>query len=513
MIFLLHKNAQIIIKVLQGDIPLKIESTTCSGALWELAGKFPQETICWCEQEFVEELNLKAWKNIFHHDLIMASYAVKNRYLPNSIGYIDQLPFVNVNRKVLYGTWQMSSDVGGIKGRTLLKFKPLLDKIGDFGYLLNSVAKIGQQNGLFCYSAPALVKRKIEEKPNHSAGNKYLFQFVHQHYSTPWIVVLFFCLLFYEKRFPFFPFVRNSFHQKFFKKNVDLSGIPVKSAKEITETNSIDVIIPTMGRPEHLMQVVEDLSKQTLLPKNVIVVEQNPEPNSKTNLPELNSKSWPFEIIHHFIHQTGACNARNIALSEVNSEWVFFADDDNRINPNILKEAIDEIKRYGIQAVNTAYLQPEEKIVFKKVKQWGTFGAGNGFVQRDVVKGINFSPIFEHGYGEDTDFGMQLRNKGCDIVYNPNIEILHLKAPMGGFRRKKLLPWEKNELLPKPSPTVLAYAFRYYTPQQIRGFKISLFLKYYPKQSIKNPLKYINEMRKRWKISEEWATRLVKEGK
>jgi GT2 family glycosyltransferase len=44
----------------------------------------------------------------------------------------------------------------------------------------------------------------------------------------------------------------------------------------------------------------------------------------------------------------------------------------------------------------------------------------------------------EFGYGEDTDFGMQLRNKGFDVIYFPDLKITHLKAPMGvGLKIKK----------------------------------------------------------------------------
>ena len=118
--------------------------------------------------------------------------------------------------------------------------------------------------------------------------------------------------------------------------------------------------------------------------------------------------------------------------------------------------------------------------------------------------------IYENGYGEDTDFGMQLRNNGCDIVYHPNIEILHLKAPTGGFRKKPSLQWDTEVPLPKPSPTLMSYINRYYNPSQIKGFKTTLFIKFYPKQSIKNPFLYIKMMRLRWKKSELWANKLEK---
>jgi len=513
MIILIHQKAQQVVKVLKGETEIKISDTLCVKAFWELAEKFPEEIIAWCEEKYIADLNIEQWSQIFHQDLIMASYAVENAFLPDGIGYIDQLPFVNVNRKVLYATWQMSSDVGGIKGETLIKFKSLFEGINDFDFLLNSIAKIGQQNGLFCYSAPGLVRQTSDRKPETTATSIQLFSFVYRYYKTIWLSVLFWCHWKYENKFPLNAYLKAFLEEKCFLQKIDLSAIKIQSNKISETSNSIDVIIPTMGRPKYLLQVIEDLSLQSLLPKKVIVVEQNPDMNSISELPELHSKTWPFEISHHFIHQTGACNARNIALKGVDGDWVFFCDDDNRIKPEVLAKSLSEIRRYGIQMLNTAYLQPGEKVIFKIVKQWGTFGTGNGIIQRKFIENSIFSSIYEHGYGEDADFGMQLRQLGCDIIYYPEIEILHLKAPMGGFREKPVLAWEQEEPLPKPSPTLMAIALKYYTPQQIKGFKTSLFLKFYNTQRIKNPITYIREMRKRWEKSEEWAERLILEEK
>jgi hypothetical protein len=57
----------------------------------------------------------------------------------------------------------------------------------------------------------------------------------------------------------------------------------------------------------------------------------------------------------------------------------------------------------------------------------------------------------------DNDFGMQLRNQGVDVLYLPEPKILHLKAPVGGFRTKPKLAWENDEIQPKPSPTVMLF--------------------------------------------------------
>ncbi len=98
---------------------------------------------------------------------------------------------------------------------------------------------------------------------------------------------------------------------------------------------------------------------------------------------------------------------------------------------------------------------------------------------------------YEFGFGEDGDFGVQLRNTGTDVFYFPKPDILHLKAPVGGFRTKPVLAWEKETLQPKPSPTVLLYQLKNLTLEQQRSEKVKLFMNFYKHQPIKNPLRYV----------------------
>ena len=523
MILLTHHQAKKLISVRRHkDEELKLDEDLCK-TFWELAEKYPDEIIAWCEEEFENDLNPGSWKEVFHHDLTMASYAVKSTYVPNTIGYIDQLPFINVNREVQYATWRMSTDVGGLKGKTLLKFKNLFEHVEDFSLLLDSIAKLGQQNGLFCYSSPQLVKeqirlstsgqKKAESKKlsvNATASHNDIFAFVYSHYKSIRVLLLFWCFIKYEKTFPFLPVIRAVFQQNFFKKEVDLLN-EVKARKNKIIGNRIDVIIPTLGRREYLLQVLKDLKSQILLPKQVIIVEQNPEPGSKSALPELKKTNWPFEIVHHFTHQTGACNARNIALEKVDADWVFFADDDIRIPSDLLQQSLEELNRLGADCLNINCKQEGEDSVFHKIKQWGSFGSGTSIVNADFCEKIRFDEIFEYGFGEDQDYGMQLRSAGCDIIYHPNLEILHLKGSRGGFREISLPPWEKEK--PKPSPTLMVYAKKYYSLEQLRGFKTELFLRYYSKQEVRNPLKYFKMMKERWSKSEECAERLMESKK
>lgn len=512
MIFFIYQRATKSLKVLKKDEKVLYLNNKLTKHIWELAEAFPEDIIGWCEDELYSSLDLNTWGNIFHHDLIMASFANKTSYISDDIGYIDQLPFININRNVLYPTWRMSTDVGGIRGQALIEFKDIFKHIDDFGFLLNSIAKLGQQNGLMCYSAPQLLTnifgylpQKKEVKNTAKPGE--MFSFVYAHYKTIRVFLLFWCYMKYERTFPFRSLLITLFQKKYFKKDIDLSGIELHSNKQELKNSTIDVIIPSLGRRDYLLQVLEDLKAQTLLPKKVIVVEQNPNSGAKTELLELETESWPFEIIHHFIHKTGACNARNIAIEEVDADWVFFADDDIRFNPNLLKQSLSEISRLGADCLNINCKQEGEETVFQKIKQWGSFGSGTSIAKVFYCKKIRFDEIFEYGFGEDQDFGMQLRNAGCDIIYHPIIEILHLKAPRGGFRDVLKTPWEQDN--PKPSPTLMVYAKKYYSLEQMRGFKTELFLRFYFRQEIKNPVKYYYIMRKRWEKSEVWATKII----
>lgn len=509
MILILHHQARKLSRVRYKDQDLEWKQTDLCQAFWELAEKYPDEMICWCEEDILEYLDSKAFQEIIPTDLVMASYALKHSYFPDQIGYVDQLPFINVNREVRYGTWRMSTDSGGIMGKSLLKFRQQFDKLKDFGFLLNSIAKVGQYNGLFCYSDPRFFQDNPSNRflPQPVATTSQLFAFVYMYYKTIWVWFLFFCFQRYERALPLIPFFRSFFNRKSFLKEIDLSDIRLKPTELITKKNSVDVIIPTLRRREYLIQVLNDLKNQTLLPKKVIVVEQNPETNSSTELPELKTNSWPFEIVHHFIHKTGACTARNLALEEVSADWVFFADDDIRVESGLLKSSLEELNRLDIDCLNLSTYQIGEKKFFKKIKQWGSFGSGISIVNSKFARELQFMKVYDYGFGEDQDYGMQLRNAGCDIIYHPDLEILHLKAPRGGFRENSLPPWKKDD--PKPSPTIMLFAQKYFTEWQLKGFKAELFLRNYNIRKDINPVKYWKNMKLRWAVSESWAKKLL----
>lgn len=491
-------------------LPFNKKKTIAEG-LMELALQFPKSVLVWCHQGFKEKINISEIEKLVHHKKVLLSYNPSDvSFLDSAIGYIDVSLFIRINKAVSFPTWQMSSAVGGIHAEVLLALNNEFSSDSNFDYFLCSLAKLAMPKGLLCYSEPRLLKP--HSKSIATKKSTYiLFRFVKQHYKIQWVFLLLFNLVIYERKLPLLPFLFSLFYKNRRKTNINLEGIKVQSSKKVVNQATVDVIIPTIGRKDYLHNILKDLKVQTHLPTNVIIVEQNPDQGSASELGYLTTEDWPFAIKHTFTHQAGACNARNIALGQITSEWVFFADDDIRVAVNFIQKALEQINNIGVETVSFRCFQKGQKQTYSTIFQWVSFGSGCSFVLAEILKNCSFNMSYEFGFGEDGDFGMQLRNQGHDVLFLPEPEILHLKAPVGGFRTKPTLQWQKDDIQPKPSPTIMLYQLLHNTPAQTSSYKTTLFFKYYRLQKIKNPIRYYCNFQKQWTRSEFWANELKRQ--
>lgn len=508
MIVIYHNGGQI--TGIDGkDDRFKLPFTAVVPALLELAKQYPGEILVWCHDQLKESLDIQQIPTLFHHKKLLFSYhAGAGNFLDSAIGYVEESIFIKVNKSNTYPTWQASGDVGAVHASVLNAVVSEMHTHDNLYYFLHSFAKRAMSFGLLCYSEPRLLHHHSLSFQTVKSGKSELFRFVKQHYKTRWIFLLLLNLLWHERKFPLAAFLISVFYKKRKWNKQALDEIVVKSEKIMPEDRSIDVIVPTIGRKEHLYNVMKDLAKQTHLPENVIIVEQNPQPESQSELDYLYNESWPFEVKHIFTHQPGACNARNLCLSHTKSNYVFLADDDNRFEHDLIEKVLHKFEEFGNDVFQIAYPQPNETIVKKPVFQYPFFGAGNAFLKRSCLEGVSFDKGFEFGYGEDNDFGMQLRNQGFDVLYVSDFKIIHLKAPMGGFRTKPVVQWSHEKVQPKPSPTIMLYLLKHYTTQQIAGYKTNLSFKFYKAQSVKNPFRYKQMFEQQWNSSMYWAKKL-----
>lgn len=508
MVIIYHKNNKVV-EVNCDDEIIRFSQKNVAKTLIATAALFSDKLMVWCHYDVKSNLDFSHLDRIFHHNKILASYNLgKNLFLNEAIGYVDESPYIKINENVIYPTWQTSSYVGGIHASVLLKLKDELHTDNNFDYFLHSLSKLAMPLGLLCYSEPLLVKDTSNKFENVKGNKLDLFKFVKQHYKTRWVFLLFLNLVLFEKQTPFIALFFSLFYRKRKLCFNLLKEINVKSSNKTISLGSIDVIIPTIGRREYLYDVLKDLSIQTHLPKNIIIVEQNPTFDSVSELEYINEENWPFKIKHTFTHQAGACNARNIALSKVESEWVFMADDDIRIEQYFIESSIEIINTYGVNAITFSCLRKNDRLIYNNFFQWPTFGSGCSIVKFNQIKNIKFDFKYEFGFGEDADFGIKLRNQGIDILYSPNPKIEHIKAPIGGFRTKPVLAWSNDAIQPKPSPTIMLYKKLHLSKQQQNGYRIILFFKFYKVQHIKNPILYFINFNKQWQRSLYWANKL-----
>ncbi|WOI23113.1 glycosyltransferase family 2 protein [Nonlabens ulvanivorans] len=498
IIIVTHSNPKLDKGYFNGD-EIELSTGSTFEHLQELARKFPNEHIGWTVRKRPES----DWDELVQKATV--PYKVLSRgavpaFLSNSIDYVEDTPFINFVDDQWYPTWLMSEDMGLIHASVLqqeLTFK----SSGKWIYDLNLFTKSVQSQGLFCYSQ--LTASTTQKKYSD------VYSFIAQTKKKSWIFFLLLCHVWYEQRFPFYALMKA-----ILKKQLSLT-LDFESIHNNLYCDHIkkqyDVVIPTMGRVTYLKDVLLDLSKQVIRPQKVIIFEQNGDTNSSSDLDYLKTEEWPFEIVHEFIHQTGACNARNKAIMRTKAPWVLFFDDDVRVTTDFTTQIIEELNRTDTKVLTFSCLQKGEQENRKVVSQWSAFGSGCSIVHREVVEKCSFDAALEHGYGEDTDYGMQIRNAGYDVIYAPQIQMLHLKAPVGGFRKPHVFPWEGDVVLPKPSPQIMYHRTKNSTLQQLRGFKVTLFIKFYRDYSIKNPIAYYKYFKKAWSKSLYWSQKLVED--
>ncbi|MEE2801839.1 MAG: glycosyltransferase [Bacteroidota bacterium] len=463
-------------------------------SLFELAKRFPNRWIAWKNSTSIDWEDFDSIKSVTYK---MLSSGKAPNFIDTGLGYVEDTPFINYSENHWYPTWIMSADQGMIHATVLNKIKHFRSS-ADFEYDINLLARTFQHQGILCYS-------NLKKNPTRSNYFK-TYKLVGHTMKKVWLPFLLLCHLKYDKRFPFFAFAKAVFLKKIVSV-VDFLELQINQDEPVINT-LYDVIIPTMGRASYLYDVINDLANQTLLPQTVYIVEQNTNKEASTELYRILNGNWPFSIDHKLIHKTGACNARNIALEKTRAKWVLLFDDDARLKPNVLENMVSLAENLNVKCINAAYLQKGEHEHQKTWKQWPYFGSGCSLVHREIVDRCKFDKALEHGYGEDVDFGMQIRRAGYDVIYAPQIQILHLKAPVGGFREKRIFPWSTDNIQPKPSPHIMYFRKKNYSENQLKGYKLVQWFKNYGKLGSFLPWGHNKLFNKAWESSKKYANSL-----
>lgn len=111
------------------------------------------------------------------------------------------------------------------------------------------------------------------------------------------------------------------------------------------ESSRISVVIPTCDRPDYLLECLQSVAEQTLLPHEVVVVDNS-------ELPTRPSADWPFRLtFFRALPRFGVAQARNLGALMSEGDYVSFLDDDDRWAKDYLEQVVAATKRTGAGVV------------------------------------------------------------------------------------------------------------------------------------------------------------------
>lgn len=106
----------------------------------------------------------------------------------------------------------------------------------------------------------------------------------------------------------------------------------------------ISVVIPSHNRPDGLMNSLESICSQTLLPREVIVIDDGSTPPISNNIFDGFPDAIKTVLLRNPIAK-GANDARNRGVLKANGEFIAFLDDDDRFKLNKIEYLTSAIKK------------------------------------------------------------------------------------------------------------------------------------------------------------------------
>lgn len=244
----------------------------------------------------------------------------------------------------------------------------------------------------------------------------------------------------------------------------------------------VSVVTPTYRRPREVAELLDNLSRQTVLPAEVILVDGAPAEETETGRAvegKLNALPYPCVYIRH---GGGTAIQRNAGMDRATGDYVAFIDDDIRLEPDYFERMLevfaqDAEQRIGgvagyitNQFLNAAtsprwqwyrrlrlfstyepgrydyntgypinrYMQPPHE----GIREIDFMGSNCAVWRRQVLdEGLRFDPFFsDYGVLEDAHFALRARRR-WKLVECGRARCRHLHSP-GGRASKQRVAWK-----------------------------------------------------------------------
>jgi succinoglycan biosynthesis protein ExoM len=199
--------------------------------------------------------------------------------------------------------------------------------------------------------------------------------------------------------------------------------------------STVSLCIATYRRQERLAAVLQDLTRQTRLPDEVVVVDNDAAASARPVVDRLLGLGAPFPIRYAVQPQKNISMTRNKTVELAGGDWLAFIDDDERAPEPWLAQLLEAAGRFGADGV----LGPVDPVVPPSAPVWIRRGRfydfprmatgtvippnrlrfGNVLLAGSWLRGAQmpFDPALGLTGGEDGDLLSRLVQKGARLVW------------------------------------------------------------------------------------------------
>ena len=197
----------------------------------------------------------------------------------------------------------------------------------------------------------------------------------------------------------------------------------------------VSVCIATYRRTERLRAVLEDLARQSRLPDQVVVVDNDLAGSARPSIEQVRASGAPFVIVYDVQPERNIAMTRNRTVSLADGDWLAFIDDDERAPESWLQQLLEAAAKYSADGI----LAPVEPRLPSYAPSWIRRGRfydfshqrngdpvpldrmrfGNVLLRANPLRAEPgpFDPSYGLSTGEDGDLLVRLARKGLRIIW------------------------------------------------------------------------------------------------
>jgi GT2 family glycosyltransferase len=225
---------------------------------------------------------------------------------------------------------------------------------------------------------------------------------------------------------------------------------------DVPET--LSVVIPTYQRPDWIRRAVRSLAAQTRTPDEVVAVARDTDLPTHASIAALQRESLPFPLRSELVSEPGFMPPVKLGLAKARGTFVAVMDDDAEAETGWAARLLSHYADPTVGAVGGRYLNTSEqgptpvpdadRVGY--VTFWGGFVGkmycrptfdhpididfmlgGNMSFRREIIGQIEFDMQLNRNVaqGYEVDIGLQVRQLGWRIVFDPRLIVRHYSAP------------------------------------------------------------------------------------